>query len=278
MATATHRRNEQDATGTSMEDWTDMTDTQTPLTRRADARTPDRIAIVGAGRLGTAMAAALGDAGIEVEGPLRRGEPVGAGVGAVLLCVPDAEIEAAAAAITPGPLVAHCSASTTLAALAPHEAFSLHPLMTVPDTGARFAGATAAVAGTTSRALGAADALARRLGMEPVQIDEADRAAYHAAASIAANFLVVVEDLAERLARTAGLDREPLVALVQAAVANWAMLGPGALTGPVARGDDATVVRQRAAVAERAPEDLELFDALIDATRRLAAASQAVVA
>jgi predicted short-subunit dehydrogenase-like oxidoreductase (DUF2520 family) len=109
--------------------------------------------------------------------------------------------------------------------------------------------------------------------MRPLQIDDADRAAYHAAASIASNFLVVVEDLAERLARTAGLDREPLVALVQASVANWATLGAdGALTGPIARGDEETVARQRAAVAERAPADLELFDALVDATRRLAAA------
>jgi predicted short-subunit dehydrogenase-like oxidoreductase (DUF2520 family) len=109
--------------------------------------------------------------------------------------------------------------------------------------------------------------------MRPLQIDDADRAAYHAAASIASNFLVVVEDLAERLARTAGLDREPLVALVQASVANWATLGAdGALTGAITRGDEETVARQRAAVAERAPADLELFEALVDATRRLAAA------
>ncbi|HUR85070.1 MAG TPA: DUF2520 domain-containing protein [Solirubrobacteraceae bacterium] len=255
-----------------------MTDTQTPLTPRAEARIPDRIAIVGAGRLGTALAAALAEAGIAVEGPLRRGESVLSDPGAVLLCVPDAEIEAAAAALAPGPLVGHCSASTTLAVLAPHEAFSLHPLMTVPDTGATFAGATAAIAGATDRALRTAEALARRLGMRAVHVDDADRAAYHAAASVAANFLVVVEDLAERLARSAGIDREPLVALVQAAVANWATLGPGALTGPVARGDDATVERQRAAVAERAPDDLALFDALVDAGRRLAAASQTVPA
>lgn len=255
-----------------MEDWTDMTDTHTPLTRRAEARIPDRIAIVGAGRLGGALAAALAASGFDVEDPLRRGEPVRTDADAVLLCVGDAQIAAAAAAIAPGPLVGHCSASTTLAALAPHEAFSLHPLMTVPDSGATFAGATAAIAGTTDRALRTAGALARRLGMQPVQIDDADRAAYHAAASIASNFLVVVEDLAERLARTAGLDREPLVALVQAAVANWATLGPGALTGPVVRGDDATVVRQRAAVGERAPQDLALFDALVDGARRLAAA------
>jgi predicted short-subunit dehydrogenase-like oxidoreductase (DUF2520 family) len=243
-----------------------------PLTRRAEARIGDGIAIVGAGRLGTALAAALGAAGIEVDGPLGRDEPIISESVAVLLCVPDAEIRAAAAELAPERLVGHCSAATTLAALAPHEAFSLHPLMTVTPAGADFAGATAVIAGATPRALQAAGALARTLGMQPLQIDDADRAAYHAAASIASNFLVVVEDLAERLARTAGLDREPLVALVRASAANWAALGAeDALTGPVARGDEETVARQRTAVAERAPEDLELFDALVDATRRLAA-------
>jgi predicted short-subunit dehydrogenase-like oxidoreductase (DUF2520 family) len=249
-----------------------MTDTQT-LTPRAEARTPDRTAIVGAGRLGSALAAALGAAGLQVEGPLGRGDAIPAGCDAVLLCVPDGEIEAAAAALPPGLLAGHCSAATTLAALAPHEPFSLHPLMTVTAAGATFAGATAAVAGATPRALATAEALARALGMRTVQIDDSDRAAYHAAASVAANFLVVLEDLAERLAATAGVGREPLVTLVQAAVANWAALGAeGALTGPVARGDEQSVARQREAVAERAPADLELFDALTEATRRLTTA------
>ena len=58
---------------------------------------------------------------------------------------------------------------------------------------------------------------------------------------------------------------------MRAAVENWARLGAGgALTGPIARGDEATVARQRAAVAERAPDLLPLFDALADATRALA--------
>ena len=247
-------------------------DTQTPLTVRAEARTPHRIAIVGAGRLGTALTAALTASGVDVEGPLGRDEPLGAACDAVLLCVPDAQIERAAAALPAVQLVGHCSAATTLSALAPHEAFSLHPLMTVTQAGASFVGATAAIAGATPRALRTAEALARVLGMRPLRIDDADRAAYHAAASIASNFLVVIEELAERLARTAGLDREPLVALALASVSNWAALGSaGALTGPIARGDEDTVARQRAAVAGRAPEDLELFDALVDATRRLAA-------
>ena len=106
----------------------------------------DSIAIVGAGRLGTALAAALGAAGLDVRGPLGRGAEA-TGEEVVLLCVPDGEIERAAAAIVPGPLVGHCSGATGLAPLAPHEAFSLHPLMTVP-AGARptvFAGAGCAV-------------------------------------------------------------------------------------------------------------------------------------
>jgi predicted short-subunit dehydrogenase-like oxidoreductase (DUF2520 family) len=249
-----------------------MTDTQTPRSRRAEARGQARIAIVGAGRLGSALAGALTAAGVDVQGPLGRGEGPTADRDVVLLCVPDAHIEAAAAALAPGPAVGHCSAATTLAALAPHTAFSLHPLMAVTHAGASFDGVTAAIAGATPEALGVAEALCDALGMRPLRIADADRAAYHAAASVASNYLVALEDLAERLAATVGLEREPLVALVQATVGNWATLGSqAALTGPVARGDEATVARQRAAVAEVAPADLELFDALTDATRRLAA-------
>lgn len=203
---------------------------QAPFTLPARARPRDPVAIVGAGRVGTALAAAL--------------------------------------------LVGHTSAATRLDALAAHEAFSLHPLMTVTADGACFAGAAAAVAGATDRALETARGLAHALGMRPVHIAEADRAAYHAAACIASNFLVTLEGLAERLAKTAGLDREPLAQLVRASVANWAQLGAErALTGPIARRDEQTVARQRAAIAERLPAELELFDALADATRRLCAGS-----
>ena len=111
-------------------------------------------------------------------------------------------------------------------------------------------GAGAAVAGSTPRAMAVARALAELLRMRPFEIDDADRAAYHAAASIASNFLVTLEDAAERVGATAGLPRELLVPLVRATVENWAELGPErALTGPVARGDAATVQRQRAALA-----------------------------
>ncbi len=86
---------------------------------------------------------------------------------------------------------------------------------------------------------------------------------------------MTLEGAAERVAGTAGVDRELLVPLVRAAVDNWATLGPQrALTGPVARGDEATVAAQRDAVSERTPELVELFDALVEATRELAAGSR----
>jgi predicted short-subunit dehydrogenase-like oxidoreductase (DUF2520 family) len=237
----------------------------------ADCTPPRHIAVVGRGRLGTALAAALTDAGLSVEGPLGRGAaPHDAD--AVLLCVPDHEIAAAAALVAPGPLVGHCSGATDLDVLAPHEAFSLHPLMTVTGPAAPFAGAGAAIAATTPRALQAAGALAAALGMRATEIADADRAAYHAAASIASNFLVTLEAAAERLAATAGADRALLAPLVRATVENWAALGPArALTGPLVRGDEDTVARQRAAVAERTPDLLPLWDALVEATRDLAA-------
>jgi predicted short-subunit dehydrogenase-like oxidoreductase (DUF2520 family) len=145
----------------------------------------------------------------------------------------------------------------------------------MPHEGAPpFAGAGAAVAGSTPRALAIAHQLAARLGMRAVAVADEDRAAYHAAASIASNFLVTLEGAAERLAGTAGVDRELLAPLVRASVEDWVRLGAErALTGPIARGDEATIERQRAAVAERTPELLPAYDALVDATRALAAAA-----
>ena len=200
----------------------------------------DSIAVVGAGRLGTALAAALRAAGLSVAGPLGR-EPDVAGATLVLLCVPDGEIGAAAARVAPGPLVGHCSGATTLEPLSGHEALGLHPLMTVPAGSPPevFRGAAAAVDGSTPRALGAAEELARLLGMRPMRVAPEDRAA--------------------------------LAPLVRAAVETWAELGPErALTGPIARGDEGTVARQREAVLERTPELAPLFDALVEATRALA--------
>jgi predicted short-subunit dehydrogenase-like oxidoreductase (DUF2520 family) len=244
------------------------------LDRNPSQTPPLRCAVIGAGRLGHALTAALQQAGLDVEGPLGRGADPAADV--VLLTVPDGEITNAAASLTPlkAQFVGHCSGATTLEPLAGHEALSLHPLMTVPEGGvAPFAGAGCAIAGSSGRALRVAETLATALGMRPVEVADADRAVYHAAASIAANFLVTLEGAAERLAATAGVPRELLVPLARAALENWAAKGAAdALTGPVARGDEATIARQRAAVEERAPDLLDTFDALVAASRVLVSA------
>jgi predicted short-subunit dehydrogenase-like oxidoreductase (DUF2520 family) len=236
------------------------------------------LAVVGRGRLGTALASALAAAGYQVLGPLGRDADVAA-ADAIVLCVPDGEIAAAAARLPSGRMVGHCSGATGLEPLAPHEAFSLHPLMTVTDSGAVFAGAGAAVDGSTPAALEFARQLACSLGMEPVRIAPEDRALYHAAAAIASNFLVTIEAAAERLATEVGLERRLLVPLVRASVENWGTMGgERALSGPVARGDEATVTSQRDALERRAPELLELFDAIVVATRQLAAGREPVAA
>jgi predicted short-subunit dehydrogenase-like oxidoreductase (DUF2520 family) len=255
--------------------------------------TPRSIAVVGRGRLGTALAAALRSRDLDVQGPLGRDEPPGPGanghgpaVEAILLCVPDGEIERAARAVAGlAPLVGHTSGATPLSALAPAARpgtalFGLHPLQTFSgeetDPVGRLVGAGCAIAGSTLEAKGAARGLAERLGMVAFEIADDHRAAYHASASIASNFLVTIENAAEAIAASAGLApaeaRRALGPLVRATVENWVALGPErALTGPLARGDERTVALQRAAVERTDPSLLRLFDALVDRTRELVA-------
>ena len=256
-----------------------------------------RVGIVGAGRLGTALAAALREAGVPVEGPAGRGE-VPRGCDAIVLCVPDAEIQAAATTVAGAAhLVGHTSGATRLAALegAGAAGFGLHPLQTFPERAptdavsakradsaehgpsalAAFAGAGCAVAGSTPEALDFAVRLARVLGMTPFEIDDEGRAAYHAAASVASNFTVTLLAAAERIAAGAGLApheaRALLAPLVRRTVECVAELDPErALTGPIARGDHVTVDAQRRALEDAAPELLDLFDELVRHTRALA--------
>jgi predicted short-subunit dehydrogenase-like oxidoreductase (DUF2520 family) len=228
-----------------------------------------RLAIVGQGRVGTALARAFREAGLEVEGPLGRGEAPAADV--VLLCVPDAEIANAAAGLDAA-FVGHTSGATPIDGVD----FGMHPLQTVTGPDTSFEGCGCAIAGATTEAVELARGLARTIGMEPFVIDDAARAAYHASASIASNFVVTLEWMAERVAAAAGIEpesaRRMLAPLVRQTVDNWAALGPrAALTGPVARGDEVTVARQRKAIAEAAPDLLPLFDALVEQTREVAA-------
>ncbi len=107
--------------------------------------------------------------------------------------------------------------------------------------------------------------------MRPVEIGDADRAAYHAAASMASNFLVTLEGAAERLLATAGADRELLVPLVRGTVENWATLGARERAHgpdrPRRRGDGRSVSARPSPSAR--PSCSTLFDALAGAARAL---------
>ena len=142
------------------------------------------------------------------------------------------------------------------------------------------AGAPCAVAGSDETAAGLARELARALGMRPFAIAEDRRAAYHAAAAMASNFLIALDESAARLLGTAGAEnaRELLAPLVLRSAANWVEHGEAALTGPIARGDTATVERHRAAIRASAPELIELYDVLAERTRVIAATGSEAVA
>jgi predicted short-subunit dehydrogenase-like oxidoreductase (DUF2520 family) len=237
--------------------------------RELDPKSPHEVptcAVVGAGRLGTVLAAALDAPAV------RRGDAIPA-VDVLLLTVPDGKIADVARAMPEGPLLGHCSGATGLDVFNGREGFSLHPLMSTPPgaTPDVLRGAGAAIDGTTERALTTASGLAERLGMIATRVKASDRVAYHAAGAIAANFLVALEACAERLAATAGISREQLAPLVLATAQQWAELGPEqALTGPIARGDEGTTERHRAVIAERTPELLAVWTELAEVTRAVA--------
>lgn len=235
---------------------------------------PRRVRIVGAGRAGGSFAGALRAAGWEVHGPVGRDvaaiAAASSGVDLVLVCVDDAAVAEVAAAIEPGgAVVAHCAGSLGLDVLVPHgRTASIHPLVSLPDPevgAARLrAGAWFAVAGDPT-----AGAVVAALGGRTVDVADADRAAYHAAACIAANHLVALLGQVERVAATVGVPLEAYLDLARGALDNAAALGPAAaLTGPAARGDEATIERHLAALD---PSERPAYRAMADEARRLAA-------
>lgn len=234
------------------------------------------VAIVGAGRLGGVLARALNAAGVLVLGPIERGGAI-PDADIVLLCVSDSAIPDAATAARPhARLLGHVSGATGLGAVD----FSIHPLQTFTGTEspAVFHGIGAAIEGRTDDALAIAGQLADVLGARVFHIDDAHRASYHAAASFASNFVLAVLDAAETLAEAAGVPgdeaRSLLAPLVGQTVENWVADGASSvLTGPIVRGDEATVARQRAAAEEAGLQ--EVFDALAIATREIARKARA---
>ena len=229
--------------------------------------------IIGPGRAGTALSLALAAAGWRAEPPLGRGDDpanAAAGVDLLVIATPDAAIAAVASAVRPEPttVVVHLAGSLGPDVLAPHaRRASVHPLVPIPDgrTGAeRLRGAWFAVAGDPL----AAEVVAA-LGGRPVTVAAEHRAAYHAAACIASNHLVALLGQVERVAVTAGVPLEAYLDLVRATVDNVAALGPAAaLTGPVARGDEATVARHLATLPA---DERPAYEAMAGAARRLVA-------
>lgn len=225
----------------------------------------ESICVVGRGRVGTALAARLeGRLAVRLTG--RELECAGADL--VLLCVPDRAIAGLAAQVEPGPWVAHTSGGTTLEALAPHErCFSLHPLQTF--TRARGAeqldGAWAAVTGETPEATRAGRKLAGLLGLRPFELPDEERPLYHAAATVAAGFLVTLHEAAAELMRAAGAPPEALEPLMRRTIDNG--FSP---TGPHVRGDWETVERHLAEIRERRPDLEPLYQTLSDLTAELA--------
>jgi predicted short-subunit dehydrogenase-like oxidoreductase (DUF2520 family) len=217
----------------------------------------ESVTVIGSsGRVGSAVSARLRERGVDVraEGPAAL----------VLVCVPDRAIAEVARAVPVGPWVAHVSGATPLTALEPHvRRLSLHPLQTFtrergPE---QLDGAWGAVSGETEEARTLGFELARTLGLHPFELRDADRALYHAGAAFAASFLVTIYGAASELLRVAGAPPEALVPLMRRTIENGF-----APTGPIDRGDWATVEAHRRAIAERVPRLAPLYDALAEAT------------
>jgi predicted short-subunit dehydrogenase-like oxidoreductase (DUF2520 family) len=224
----------------------------------------ESVCVVGSGRVGSALAARLGE---RVPTRVTGHELETGGCDLVMLCVPDRAIAEAAAAIAPGPWVAHTSGATTLDALEPHtRRFSLHPLQTF--TRARgpeqLDGAWAAVSAETPEALAAGFGLAELLGVRPFELADEERPLYHAGAAVAASFLVTLHEIASDLFRAAGAPPEALEPLMRRTMENG--FEP---TGPQVRGDWATVERHLAEIRDRRPDLEPLYRALSDATAAL---------
>ena len=235
--------------------------------------------IIGAGRVGQSIAAAMLGAGGKVE--LRgRADGLESLAGrTVLLCVPDAEIGVLAESIgnsgEPPHLIGHTSGATGLDVLdgaGAKGSFSVHPLQTVPDGETDLTGCPAAIAGSDGHALEVAGQIATIAGMRSFEVSEDDRVIYHAAASIASNFLVTIEQTAAELLGgiAVGNPRQVLEPLVRRSLDNWIDRGESALTGPIARGDENTVDAHRRALSERRPELVDFYDALAVRTRAIA--------
>jgi predicted short-subunit dehydrogenase-like oxidoreductase (DUF2520 family) len=216
----------------------------------------ETVTVIGRGRVGSAVAARLEERGVQLRD---------AGADVVLLCVPDTAISDPARGLTPGQAwIGHVSGATSLSALAPHSRrFSLHPLQTFTRSRGpeQLDGAFAAVSGETPESVEVATELARTLGLEPFELRDESRALYHAGAVVASNYLVTLYRIAAGLLQEAGAPPQALVPLMRRTIENGFEL-----TGPIARGDWATVDAHLDAIRAARPEVEPVYRVLAEAT------------
>jgi predicted short-subunit dehydrogenase-like oxidoreductase (DUF2520 family) len=216
----------------------------------------DRVKVIGRGRVGSAVAARLVERGHALVDDAPE---------LIMLCVPDSAIADVARSIAVGPWICHTSGATSVTALAPHtNRFTLHPLQTIvrgrgPE---QLDGAWAAVTGDGADAVARASWVARELRLQPFELADDMRALYHAGAALASNYLVTLYRTACRAFEIAGAPAAALLPLMRRTMDN-----DFELTGPIARGDWATVDAHLAALRAFAPELEPVYRALADRTR-----------
>ncbi len=243
---------------------------------RQGAQSVRTVRIIGPGRVGRSFERALldhaGASGWTVLPLLGRGDDLtdaARGADLVLVTTPDDAIRRTAAQIRPNPscVIAHSSGTHTLDALEGHpRRASVHPLASIPDAtvGARRLVERCAFAVDGDPIVGE---LVAALDGRPFHVPAERRVSYHAAATIAANHLVALLGQVERVARSAGVPLEAYLDLASQTLDNVRSLGPAAaLTGPVARGDWATVARHLAALE---PAEQTAYRAMADQAARL---------
>lgn len=255
------------------------------------------VGVVGVGRAGSVLAAALQRAGHTVTAgsgvsdastkradrllpgvPLMAADEVVRGVGLVLLTTPDDVLESVVAGLVAqdafqrGQLVVHASGRYGLAVLEPAVRaagvlpLALHPVMTfagAPEDVQRLTGATFGItAPDVLRPV--AEALVIEMGGEPVWVPEEARPVYHAALAWGSNYLVTLATSAAELLTAAGVEQPArlLAPLLGASLDNALRRGDSALTGPVSRGDASTVEVHLAALRRCAPELVPSYVAL----------------
>ena len=239
--------------------------------------------VLGPGRAGTTMAARLLDAGLRARIQRDRSAPVVTAADVVILAVPDGAIPELAAGFPPQTWLVHLSGATPLDALGAsrRRAFVLHPMQTLSRAGgaSQLDGVQVTVTAASPEALAFAMSLGRRLGLELQQLAESVRPLPHLAAALAGNGGVTLVAEGMRILAAAGFSgpdaasllgpllRTGLEGAIEAAADGRTILP----TGPVARGDAATVRRHRAALVAHGLADLDpLYVELARATRRLA--------